>query len=251
MALQRIRTIKPEFFVHEDLAQLSFAARLLFVGLWTVADRVGRLEDRPVRLKALLFPYDQVDVDRLLEELNGHGFIRRYQVAEGRYLDIPTFEKHQRPSSRETDAQLPAYPGPSAPARKFLCTTKNFRAEREREREGNGKDLSFATLTQGFVSPRSRFIDFWLAYPKKRHRPAAERAWTKGHGDPTADAILAGVERWKRSAQWADGRIEDPATFLNQRQWEDPVPPASAARSDSAEAIAARLQARAAQERPT
>ena len=41
MGLQRIRTIKPEFFLHEDLARVSFAGRLLYIGLWTVADCVG------------------------------------------------------------------------------------------------------------------------------------------------------------------------------------------------------------------
>jgi len=44
----RIRTVKPEFFADDDVADLSLSARLLFVGLLLVADREGRLEDRPV-----------------------------------------------------------------------------------------------------------------------------------------------------------------------------------------------------------
>jgi len=69
------------------------------------------------------------------------------------------------------------------------------------------------------------FGSFYETYPKKRHRPAALRAWKKAQGDRHAAEILRGVERWRQSAQWQAGWIEDPATFLNQRQWED-VPPA-------------------------
>ena len=40
------RNIKPAFFANEFLAELPCEARLLFIGLWTLADRRGRLEDR-------------------------------------------------------------------------------------------------------------------------------------------------------------------------------------------------------------
>ena len=54
--MPRIRAIKPEFFTHERLAELSPIDRLFFIGLWTVADREGRLENRPQRLKGLFVP---------------------------------------------------------------------------------------------------------------------------------------------------------------------------------------------------
>ena len=43
----RARNIKPGFFKNDALAELDFAGRLLFIGLWGIADRAGRLEDRP------------------------------------------------------------------------------------------------------------------------------------------------------------------------------------------------------------
>lgn len=46
------RNIKPGFFTNDVLAACDQLARLLFAGLWTVADRAGRLEDRPKRIKA-------------------------------------------------------------------------------------------------------------------------------------------------------------------------------------------------------
>src|SRR5215831_9444642 len=61
--MQRIRTIKPDFFLSDDVLALSFPARLLFIGLWTCADREGRLEDRPAFLKRVLLPDDPVEID--------------------------------------------------------------------------------------------------------------------------------------------------------------------------------------------
>jgi hypothetical protein len=102
--------LKPGFFKNEDLARLPFAGRLLYAGLWTLADREGRLEDRPSRLKIELFPYDPVDVDALLAELAAGGFVRRYTVNGWRVIAIPTFLAHQRPHIRELASVLPAPP---------------------------------------------------------------------------------------------------------------------------------------------
>jgi len=65
------------------------------------------------------------------------------------------------------------------------------------------------------------FETFWKPYPKKRHKPAAAKAWQAIDGARHLEAIVAGVERWKGSDAWSRGFVEDPATFLRQRQWED------------------------------
>lgn len=77
--MARIRQIKPDFFRSEDVANLEPIARLLFVGLWTLADREGRLLDRPRRIAIELFPYDRMDdkIDLLLGSLAARGFIDR------------------------------------------------------------------------------------------------------------------------------------------------------------------------------
>ncbi len=113
----RARNIKPGFFKNEDLAEVDPLGRLLFAGLWCLADREGRLEDRPRKIKAEVLPYDDCDVEGLLEELHRRGFIRRYQAA-GRFLiAIPAFTAHQNPHHREAPSRLPApEPGPERAA---------------------------------------------------------------------------------------------------------------------------------------
>ena len=105
--MSRLRTIKPGFFLDEYLADCQPLARLLFAGLWTIADREGRLEDRPRRIKAECLPYDDCDVHLLLDELAIHGFIVRYVVNGDRFIGIPTWHKHQNPHIKEAPSIIP------------------------------------------------------------------------------------------------------------------------------------------------
>lgn len=109
--MARSRNIKPGFFKNEDLAECDFAARLLFAGLWVLADREGRLEDRPKRIKGELFAYDSVEVEPLLQQLAHHGFIARYEVEGLRVIQVMKFSKHQHPHHKEAPSVLPAMPG--------------------------------------------------------------------------------------------------------------------------------------------
>lgn len=105
--MARTRNLKPAFFKNEDLAECDPMTRLLFAGLWTLADRSGRLEDRPKRIKAELFPYDNCDIDSMLATLRGLGFVVSYEVEGQKYLEIPTFSQHQHPHPSEKETCPP------------------------------------------------------------------------------------------------------------------------------------------------
>jgi hypothetical protein len=105
----RARNLKPGFFQNECLAELPIEARLLFAGLWCMADREGRLEDRPKRIKIQIFPGDMLDVEPMLQGLADQKLIVRYQVDGERYIWIPCFLKHQRPHSKEVASVIPAF----------------------------------------------------------------------------------------------------------------------------------------------
>lgn len=105
--MARSRNIKPGFFKNEELAELPFETRLLFAGLWCLADREGRMEDRPKRIRAEVFPYDLIDCDPLLDQLHATGFIVRYEVDGSKYIEIPSFLVHQNPHKNEADSDIP------------------------------------------------------------------------------------------------------------------------------------------------
>ena len=92
------------------------------------------------------------------------------------------------------------------------------------EREERNKEERSA-LARGSVV-LSSFERFWLAWPNKVGKPMAAKAFTKSAGE--IDAIVAGVERYIRDKP-PDRPWLNPATFLNQRRWEDaPAPVMSA-----------------------
>jgi len=107
--MARSRVIRPEFFTDGDLVDTSSYARLLFVGLWTLADRDGRLADKPRSIKLALLPADDVDVDALLGELLAAGSIRRYRVDGKDYIDIPSWAKYQPVHHREVPSTIPPF----------------------------------------------------------------------------------------------------------------------------------------------
>lgn len=115
--MARIRALKPDFFTDEDLSALDFWVRILFEGLWCHADREGRLEDRPVKLKALIFPYDEVDIEEGLTILTRpkifnpiQPFIKRYSENGQLYIQIVNFTKHQVPHTSEKASKIPPPP---------------------------------------------------------------------------------------------------------------------------------------------
>lgn len=105
--MARARNIKPSFFMNEDLAELDFSIRLLFIGLWTLADREGRLEDRPRRIKRELFASDNIDIDDALAQLEKYEFIKRYKIDDLNIIQVVKFKDHQSPHGTEKDSELP------------------------------------------------------------------------------------------------------------------------------------------------
>lgn len=111
----RARNLKPGFFLNEHLAELDPLTRILFAGLWCMADRDGRLEDRPKRIKAAVLPYDNCDVDAMLQALHdtphgdetAEGFIVRYTLDGKRCIQIVNFSDHQQPHYKEASSGLP------------------------------------------------------------------------------------------------------------------------------------------------
>ena len=79
-----------------------------------MADREGRLKDKPRVIKAEIFPYDmddEVKVIHNLSTLEQMGLIRRY-VSQGiAVIEVVNFKLHQHPHHTEKASDLPAPEG--------------------------------------------------------------------------------------------------------------------------------------------
>lgn len=225
--MARSRNIKPGFFKNEILAECKPLARLLFAGLWCLADRAGRLEDRPKRIRAEVLPYEDGSVDDMLDELQSAGFILRYQVGGQRFIQVMNFDKHQNPHCKEQESTIPA------PSKHGACTV------RVHDSHITCPADSFNLIPEtGFLNPSipaippsagesadNGFEDFWKLYPRKLAKSAAVKAWKKLN--PTGDlkkAMIEAIQGQMLSADWQKDNgqfIPHPATWLNGRRWED------------------------------
>jgi hypothetical protein len=157
--MARSRNIKPAIMDNEQLAEFEPATRLLFIYLWMLADREGRLEDRPKRIAAQALPYDtDLNVESMLGDLQSSGFILRYEANGIACIQITAFAKHQKPHVREAESTLPT---PDQSAAKAVTKHNQGSAE---DNQGNAehqpKGLETAShrehhLGSAEASPRS------------------------------------------------------------------------------------------------
>lgn len=238
--MARTRYLKPGFFKNELLAEIDPLGRLLFAGLWTIADREGRLEDRPKRIKAEILPYDDCDIDELLDSLHKQGFILRYEVEGECYIQILNFLKHQNPHPREAKSDIPA-PQEDDNAESMLMQNLGNDKAMPRQDQGKTKDMTSPALTltstctctststhvsrSASVSPAQlnpdyppEFEEFWQAYPKgrRKEKKAAYRAWkARLNAGAKPEQLITAATLYAQECKGKDPRyIKLPKTFL-------------------------------------
>lgn len=142
--MARARNIKPSLFKNEILGVADPLLTILFGSLWCLADRDGRLEDRPLRIKAETFPYrENLDINGYLTELSRLGFIRRYLVAGIAYIQVVNFTKHQTPHHTEKASEIP----------------------KEEEQKQHGERITVITTLKDAEIPQAKRSDSLLLIP--------------------------------------------------------------------------------------
>lgn len=106
----RIRTIKPEFWQSEDLADVSDKAKLLAIGLLNMADDEGYLKSHPAIIRSQLFPFTDgsLDIHGLISELSNARYLECLMGDDGKdYILVTNFTKHQK-VNRPTPSKIKA-----------------------------------------------------------------------------------------------------------------------------------------------
>lgn len=201
--MARTRNIKPGFFKNEDVAACDPVARLLFAGLWTLADADGRMEYRPLRIKAELFPYDSFDIATMFGQLVARGLVVIYQVGDGTYLEIPRFRIHQRCHPSEASE---GYPGSED------GQAVNFHGE-QLFPVANCALPSFPSLSSFPSSNPSASSALSTPHPRRRSKPADPLRWSAENGwEGITDADHA---EWSKAYPAADLPVE----LAKAHQW--------------------------------
>lgn len=179
--MARARNIKPGLFKNEVLGVADPLYTLLFEGLWLLADRDGRLEDRPLRIKAEIFPYREgLDMVGMLSWLVQAGFVLRYSANGLPLIQILQFAKHQNPHKNEPES---VYPGPDVAG-------------------SHPEEIGTAPADPGFLTPDPGLIENCAAAPSTRSRK-------KSTLTPIPDDFCVS----ERVQKWADrkgfGRLQE------------------------------------------
>jgi hypothetical protein len=221
----RARLIKPGFFKSDELAALPPLGRILFAGLWCMADREGRLNDRPRIIKAEVLPYDDCDCNALLDALAQEGFLVRYQTGGRPFLQLTTFLKHQQPHYKEPPSVIPPPPGHiDSQVVTFGVGAEQRARILARDRNACVRCGSHHDLTIDHIAPRSRGgggDDENLQTLCRRCNSAKNNRLASADHDPTLTQ-----PRTDQSAPWPPvpdpDPVPDPETVL------PPLPPTPA-----------------------
>lgn len=171
------------------------------------------------------FPFWSVDtVKRALKSLQLQGIIFAEQLAKSKhdrtyhyainYQSHALFEQGNLPCSEE--GNLPSSIGAGCPVLHTEITTKTtpetYSSKSAYELEG--------------------FERFYTLYPRKQKRPAAERAWKKlSLSNEQQELLIRALAEHCKQADWikeGGQYIPLPASWLNDRRWEDELTPAAA-----------------------
>lgn len=238
--MARSRIIKPGFFNNDILAEIPPLGRLLFAGLWTIADRAGRLEDRPKRIKATLLPYDDCNVDKLLTDLHNRGFIHRYGKGLNAFIQVTNWDKHQQPHIKEAASTIPA-PG------EYHAGTVLSPDEPETSMEEESLVTSSISLTSPIPKDMSarapkkakkekepnhpdNFMVFaealWENYPRDKDgtRPGRRAKFIEALKKlPIADwdDVEAGLEKYKSLDKVKRGYVQNAESWVKEEVWRE------------------------------
>ena len=195
--------------MNDKLADCEPLARLLFAGLWTVADREGRLDDAPRKIKVQTLPYDDFDCNALLNQLVETGFIQRYEHENSKYIQVLNFAKHQNPHMKEAESLIPA------PTLHHTSIVQNV-----------PYPLSPIPLIESPILKTDSldsisFGLFWDSYNYKINKRKAITAFKKVQDKVDIQNLLDKIRDYDKYLQTTGISKQHPSTWLNGEGWEN------------------------------
>lgn len=220
------RILKESIHDSEKVNSMTDFQFRLWVNLITYVDDYGRGDARPAIIKGKCFPLrDRLtnsDIEAALIALAGIGCVGLYEVDGKPYLYFPNWQSHQTIRNKKSK-----YPAPSESnclqmhANDRKCPRNPIQSNPIRIQSESESNTIPPNPPKGGTA--LSFDEFWKAFPKKKDKGHAEKAFAKV-SEEDREKILSAIERQKKSEQWKrDGGkfIPYPATWLNGKRWED------------------------------
>ena len=245
------RILKESVCYSENIDGLTLFQEVFFYRLIVNCDDFGRLDARTKVLSSKLFPLRDVDDGKVLDALAAlvsAELITVYEV-EGHphpFLQMNTWDRHQNIRAKkskypELDSNCKQLNSDDIRcmqmnSNEFKCMQMNTNVPviQSNPIQSNPNTNPNPMRNPSPVRRKETDLDelfnmFWDNYPRKESKPAARKAFEKIKPDRAlTEQIVESVQKWKQSSQWSenDGQfIPYPASWLNQRKWEDEPQP--------------------------
>lgn len=246
--MPRIRSIKPEFCVSDQIVECSTNARLLFILMWMFCDDRGVHPSSLTKLKMECFPADpftEADMREWMNQLIKARLIARF-LSDGleywhvrgwkhQKIDRPSF-KYPAPegvhfdeySTNDRGSLVGRHPpesmGRDVDGKGVEGSSTSLRSEREVDGSFPVKPTN---TNNGNITTSEDFDAFWRNYPRRVSKGDAEKAWAKIKPDQALRVrIMRTLNLLKQCEQWTrdNGQfVPYPASWLNAKGWEDEV----------------------------
>lgn len=244
------RILKETICSSDSINQLTPFEETFFYRLIVNCDDYGLMDARPAILKARLYPLRDIRESQITDALNkltSAELVSTYTVDGKPFLMMNAWDKHQQIRARKAKYPLPPEtmmlpdgtrvrgPKPASVGNENNPISSDINCNQTHadvpviqsnpiQSESESESESEYKLTRA----RERFERFWSAYPKKVGKGAAEKSFTKIRvTEDLLNTMLDVLERMKHTRNWTKDNgqyIPNPATWLNQRRWEDEIP---------------------------
>ena len=198
--MARKRMIDPNIWQSEDFSKLSTLAKLVFIGLFSLADDEGRGRCNPVYIKSTLFPYEEgirsADIDKTLSEISSNMSVIFYSCDGSNYYSLYNWNTWQK-IDKPTDSKIPEFDENNKEIRRLFVegssnTSRTFSPNKNRIEKNKNMNMN----KKEFVPPTLEEVKKYVEDKKLKVNPNefydyfTEGKWIDSKGKP--------VRNWKQ-----------------------------------------------------
>ena len=224
--MARKRMIDPNIWQSEDFSKLSTLAKLVFIGLFSLADDEGKGRCNPVYLKSTLFPYEEgirsADIDKTLSEISSNMSVIFYSCDGSSYYSLYNWNIWQK-IDRPGKSKILDYDEVTMQRLFDECSSKPRRGVPLNIKEDNIKENRRNKQEKKFIPPSLDDIKKYIqeknlsVNPQSFYDYFTEGDWIDSNGKQ--------VRNWKQKLLTWNGHsnkgkeIKKSGTPSNQRQY--------------------------------
>lgn len=226
------RIIKESICRSDSIDSLSWFEEVLFYRLIVVCDDYGRFDGRPAVIRGSCFPLKDIRLEQIegaLRKLSTAGMVRMYKAEERPFLQLITWEQHQRIRAKKSKFPAPDNSCCQMTANDSRCSQVTESADKCSRNPIQSESNPNPNTNACAMGSVGHFEEFLSAYPKPCNRYLAEQEYTSllQAGKVTGDELVKCAVNYADSCR-IEGKseryIKNAENFLRELLFEKYLP---------------------------